>query len=111
MTAYFFGPRGRPGHYWWGETGREELDGPKGLPWTAFDGRLTPKNVKRQGLAALHHLDGWTALAFHDYTSDGRPGSNCAFVFDETLDFDEVMVRARELWPKDLARIGEVVLA
>ena len=57
-----------------------------------------------EGVARLHHKSGWTALQFADQTGDRRGGSHTAFLFDETLSFDEALTTAREQWPRLFAR-------
>jgi hypothetical protein len=83
--------------------GRDATTGPWG---GGIDSKLAPREWDShrapempQGVAALHHKDGWTALAFWDRSGDSRPNSNSAFLFDETLDFDAALAAAREHFP------------
>lgn len=118
MRAYYFGCWRVPGHHFWlpGSDGhpyrpdRDELiamaggyphttqaDPPGGpaIPWGyRVDGGLLRSHV--QGRATVHHLGGWTALTFPDYSVDDRPGSHSTYVFDEVLDFDAALAAARE---------------
>lgn len=52
-----------------------------------------------QGVAALHHRDGWTALAFWDRSGDSRGNSNSVFLFDTELTFEGALVAARKNYP------------
>lgn len=67
----------------------------------------------QQGKAAIHHKDGWTALAIHDFTVDSRPNSNSVFLFKDALDFQGIVLAAREAFPKIMRRIegaGPIIL-
>lgn len=117
-TAYFFGCWRDVGHYWWRPVGggrftlgvekiswREfEYGCPTDQPWGHVDGKLYPR-PSGQSEAALHHKDGWTALAMVDRTVDSRPGSNSVFMFHATLDFDQAVDAARAHFPGVVERI------
>lgn len=77
-------------------------------PWGYGVESLPPDTDRRQGAAALHHMEGWTALAVHDYTVDDRPGSKSVFCFDGDLDFAEALDEAMLHFPKILSRVGKV---
>lgn len=114
MRAWYFGcPRGVWGHReaghrfcWPGGSdvlAREGVRNPWGMK---VDGGLAPRkwDSRRapecpQGVAALHHKDGWTALSFWDRTGDSRSNSSSTFLFDAVLDFDAARVAAREQFP------------
>lgn len=105
-NVLYFGCRNVPGHYLVNEAGRTLWDYPPALPWRSIDGTLPPgggeqnwRNPQPEGLAALHHKDGWTALAFWDRSVDERGGCNSAFFFPETLDFDAATAAARAAFP------------
>jgi len=101
----YFGCRHSHGHFFHvkGAQRRDLSAAESGLPWERVDGELTPKASKRQGDAAIHHLDGWTAIAWHDYRIDSRPGSNAAvFLPSPDLTFDEAVVAARSTFPDDV---------
>jgi hypothetical protein len=49
-----------------------------------------------QGVAVLHHLDGWTALAFYDRTFDTRYGCGAVFFLRGDLVFAAALAKARE---------------
>jgi len=118
MRAYYFGCYGPAGHVWHGQGMRSlGLSGAEGTPWLAgdVDGGLAPRDGRDelpQGVAALHHRDGWTALSFWDRTGDSRGNSNSTFVLEAELDFDQALALARELFPELFARFDfEVVQA
>lgn len=115
----YFGPLKESGHFMfyeggqsvpWSETKticpwRDEIDG--GLqPGRPDPGdRLQRRTRSRvEGEAALHHKDGWTALAFWDCTVDTRPGSSSTYLTEGTLTFEEIVamakVRFSERWNK-----------
>lgn len=72
--------------------------------------KLAPHTMV-QGTAALHHKDGWTALAIDDFTIDHRGNSKSVFCFPEILDFEQASAKARELFPHITQRLGEWFLA
>lgn len=63
------------------------------------------KNEQIEGLARLHHKDGWTAIAYWDRSSkDTRYGCNTAFVAEGTHSFDRMLALARHHFPHVIAR-------
>lgn len=138
MAAYYFGcTRGvwgdtQAGHGFCGPHGRSVSgrDVEAANPWGMLDGKLAPKDhygevvfgiddrrrAERaaecpQGVAALHHKDGWTALSFWDRTGDSRDNSNSTFLFDAALSFDEAVAATREHFPALFARFTFEVVA
>lgn len=120
-TVLYFGAIGRAGHYVWMNEHQTSRDHWNAVgPWKQIDGALTPGRRSRsgrletrgeQGDAALHHKDGWTALAFHDFTVDERGGSNSAFfVHRADLTADEVLDAARAVFPRVVERVGEITV-
>jgi hypothetical protein len=69
------------------------------VPWGLGVERLPPSKSGPQGVAALHHRDGWTALAVVDRTGDSRDGSHATFCFPATLTLDEAVAQARHWFP------------
>lgn len=67
------------------------------------DGGYVPKSGQ-QGEAALHHVDGWTVVAFADYGVDHRPGSHSTFIVRGVMGFDEAVAASREKFPGVWAR-------
>jgi len=68
------------------------------------DCQFTPRVNRRQGCAALANRDGWTILAWHDYTGDSRPGSNSVLVAEGEHDFAAMMGLLAKRFPSVLAR-------
>lgn len=128
IHVYYFGCWGVHGHCLYTASGQHAYREEHLLPWTEIDGRLTPGQERRpnnrfmgvpfefqvEGHAALHHKDGWTALAFWDRTVDKRYGANSAFIAEGTHDFDSMCALAEEHFPAVRKRVTgafKVVLA
>lgn len=92
----YYGCYREPGHHLWGP-GMERVDVPE-LPWPELDRELAPPRA-RPGEVALHHKDGWTALAFWDRSIDQQPGANSVFLIPEELDFDAAKALVSEAFP------------
>ncbi len=126
MKALYFGcPRGvwgysEAGHRfcWPGGSGVLMREGEKN-PWALkVDGGLAPRKWDScrapecpQGVAALHHKDGWTALSFWDRTGDSRGNSSSTFLFDAVLDFDSAVTAACDHFPELFNRFDFEVVA
>jgi len=83
-------------------------------PWLEqVDCGLCPKNAdgQVQGLAALHHKDGWTALAMWDRTGDSRANSCSVILCDEEKMFQEMASLFVEHFATVATRIGSINLA
>ena len=52
-----------------------------------------------EGLARLHHLEGWTALFFWDRSVDSKCNSNSTFLFRGLYTFQEVCDLAYQRFP------------
>jgi hypothetical protein len=93
---------------------REAYDNPWRL---AVDGHLAPRDGEGrdapempQGVAAVHHKDGWTAVSFWDRTGDRRGNSSTTFLMDIDVSFDTVIGIAKTEFPELFERFGfEVV--
>lgn len=102
----YFGAVGGPGHYMFtrrGQTSQRSVG-----PWRSLadiDGALTPDDDRTHGADAIHHLDGWTAWAMHDYSQDRRGGSNSVFFAPGTHDREAMRSLAVEAFPTIVARI------
>lgn len=113
QIVVYFGCWGDVGHYLWFPNHRHpERDDPRfernaAGPFPRLDGRLTPRDDTRQSAAAIHHRDGWTALAMHDYTVDKRGGSNSVFVMDSDVSYEGALVYIAEAFPTVYGRICE----
>lgn len=58
----------------------------------SVDATLAPSWPKyRQGAASLHHIRGWTVLAWWDMTVDSRPASNSALLAEGMLDMPAML--------------------
>ncbi len=125
--AYYFGcwdPRhaGHGFHIPGGASARSAYDA---VPWSVVevDGALAPRVTASgeatrrdpecsQGVARLHHRDGWTALSFWDRTGDSRPGSHSTFLLErDDASFDEMVAMARERFPQIMGRLPFVVVS
>jgi hypothetical protein len=107
---YYFGCIGESGHYLWVSDMRKSLDsiGPWG--WE-IDGGLAPAGHGRELVAAIHHLNGWTAVSFWDRSVDTRSGSNSTFLVHANLGFDEIVRLARQDFPGVFKRLSGPVVS
>jgi hypothetical protein len=120
-AVFYFGNLGsHPGHYLidgtfhtvWGRLpcglGAAELDGTfcgdPGLEDPRHRGHW-PTDAQPQGLARMHHVRGWTVLAFWDRSGDARSGSNSAIVAEGEHDFETMLALARARFAPMMARI------
>lgn len=118
MNVQYFGCWERPGHALHSSDGRTAYGATN--PWgdgrrCVFDGKLPPTipdpssyNGKRecpQGHAAIHHKDGWTALAFWDRSVDNRGGCNSVFFIEGEHGFAEAVEIAESAFPRTWARL------
>ena len=122
---YYFGCWDGTGHHLWTSDGRFAPHTLR-LPWTGLDGTLCGDPAladmrgrssreplywpgddahQPQGVARLHHRDGWTALAWWDRSEDRRYGSNSAFVAEGTLTAAEIVERGAGAFPSVWRRI------
>jgi len=118
VKVFYFGCWDRVGHFLWMPCG--DSVPMSETPWgNAVDGGLCPgkrdrrgevaHEDQREGQAALHHRDGWTALAFWDRSVDTRPNSNSAFLAEGTRTLPEMMALAWSSFPQIMDRF-EVAL-
>lgn len=76
-----------------------------GQPWgMSLDADLCPEGRQFEGVARLHHKDGWTGLAFWDRSVDTRGNSHSTFIAEGTYTFDEMLTAAKAQWPEVWAR-------
>lgn len=73
------------------------------IPWKNIDGGLCPGS-RKEGIAKIHHCEGWTALAFWDYSIDQRAGSNSVFLAEGTHNFDKMINLTKERFPNIIER-------
>jgi hypothetical protein len=112
IRAYYFGYHHHSGHTFRG-VGNRFVDHTeiRLLPWQAadIDGNLQPGSTPRgnwrspevqpEGVALIHHKDGWTALSFWDRSGDGRSNSNTTFIAHGDHDFDAMVAIVKEHFP------------
>ena len=102
---YYFGCPVVPGHYLYATTGAKIYK--HKLPWKycSLDSTLCPTDPKQpEGLAWLHHKDGWTAISFWDRSGDSRRNSNSAFLTEGTYTFTEMLDISKIQFPDIWAR-------
>lgn len=121
-AIYYFGCRGEIGHYLWKGSQFIALNAKENIiPWgIQIDGTLAPvvydkrrllKKEEAQGVCALHHEAGWTAIAFWDRSVDDRGASNSVFMVEGIYDFDTMVEMAKEQYPTIMSRFKfELVL-
>jgi hypothetical protein len=109
--AFYFGCLHGVGHGFYLPDGSSATykKGPP-TPWGYDVESLPPKSSGQQGAAAVHHKDGWTALAVHDYTVDSRPGSKSVFCFAADLALDELLFSVGEFFDAIQQRVGEITV-
>lgn len=113
---FYFGCVGRSGHYMHDAGLRHSWEAPQ--PWKRIDGVLQPgctftkyigwKSPRKQpeGLAAIHHKDGWTALSFWDRSVDKRGNCNSTFFFKGTHRFGTMCQLAGKHFPSVWSRFS-----
>ncbi|MCK5611305.1 hypothetical protein KAR91_56065 [Candidatus Pacearchaeota archaeon] len=104
MKTYYFGCwDGMSGHYLKDPSGKHiEWDQ---TPWgIKIDGKLSPTSTRDAGISELHTKDNWTALAFWDYSVDGRPGSNSIIFAEGIFKFDEMIQIGKDRFPAVMER-------
>lgn len=106
--VFYFGCWDDTGHRFYAPRGAcvKGIVGPWGYE---VDGKLCPPGPQKQGVAALHHKDGWTALAFWDRSVDSRPGSCSVFLTEEELRYGPMIVRAVDQFPEVFGRFSFMV--
>lgn len=108
---FYFGPWDGAGHYLTDERGRHVRDDERDtLPWNEWrgevDGKLQPHGEscngrpycgcdQPEGVALLHHKNGWTALSFWDRSVDKRGGCNSTYFAKGTFTFDQMVEMAK----------------
>lgn len=124
VRFYFFGVDDYTGHFW--RSARRypqdgDRHGPRGCPWGdrhldgilcrypvqqgRYPGPIQVKDEQAEGLARLHHKDGWTAIAYWDRSGpDNRYGCNSNFVAEGTFTFDEMLILAKHHFPHLIER-------
>ena len=117
VEAHYFGCLGELGHYWHNKNGcKRSLEISARLPaaFKRIDGGFCPGAVRGdlyarscpevEGEAALHHVEGWTVLAWWDRSVDRRGACNSAIVARGTHDFTTMMEIGKAQYPEVLDR-------
>lgn len=112
MKTLYFGCIGQSGHYMFNEHGHHIYGAEGTTPWGATpDGTLCygrkdayNNGPQEQGLAVLHHKDGWTALSFWDRSVDKRGGCNSNFFAEGTYGPADMINICKEMWPQVWSR-------
>lgn len=127
VEVYYFGCWDQPGHFWRStEYAKnryiEDTVGPNIHP--RIDGGFCPGVVhprmsqfdrktrpEVEGETAIHHIDGWTVMAFWDRSVDKRGACNSNFAARGTYDFEQMKDIARARFPTVMNRLKfELVL-
>lgn len=107
----YFGCWGEPGHYLYDCEHRmivrqeaaiwrsRNLDAGY-CPNAAVDSFWIAHGPQIEGEALLHHVDGWTVLAFWDRSGDRRSGSNSAFLMRGEHTFEDVVNMSKFYFPE-----------
>lgn len=100
----YFGCVDEVGHYLFGIHGKSHGNA---YSWISKrDGMLAPVFCREAGKALLHHYDGFTIIAFWDYSVDTRPGSNSMFIIPGTKDFYGALEIANRYFPQVFKRFS-----
>lgn len=107
VETYYFGCLGEAGHYWHVRGGRAigyRFD--DRFPESFYiDGKFCPHpRPEVEGECALHHVEGWTVLAWWDRSVDRRSGSNSAIVTKGTYDFTTMLEIGKAQFPSVMSR-------
>ena len=108
-SMWFFGCWTQIGHHLWSPGGLMFRHEHARLPWSDVDSTLAPGPRNRhgeveskdqvEGMARLHHRDGWTALAWWDRSIDKRHGSNAALFMHDVATFEVMLECGRRRFP------------
>ena len=101
MRIYYYGCNKESGHFLFRPdriTTTRLQD--SGLPWEHIDGTLCPQTTPQQGVAKIHHKQGWTAIAFWDKSIDSRTGSNSVFLAEGIHGFYHMIEFSKKHFPK-----------
>lgn len=111
IEMFYFGCWHGIGHYFHTpDGGSAEGKGGPPTPWGYGVEKLAPHTMT-QGTAALHHKDGWTALAVDDFTVDSRGNSKSVFCFHTILPLDKAIEYAEVYFRPIMERIGPITMA
>lgn len=116
--AFYFGCWGDTGHFLWNSRKQSFHRYSDGLPNdfpvepTLLDGTfIPPKAPKIEGLAHFSYVNGWSLIAFPDYSVDSRPGSNSVFLVSGQRSFEQTLALSKKSFPEIFNRFKfEIVL-
>lgn len=129
MKVFYFGCIDKAGHYlWtkfrvrlfsWTDAEQESL----GIPWVAMAGaqpnrwcisenQLLGNHLKSyiQGRVIFQQKDGWTSIAWYDWSVDQRPNCMSAFLIDKLVNVEEALVLAAERFPEVMDRFDYALI-
>lgn len=118
--VYFFGCWGAVGHHLWvPRHAFASLTEEERIPWALHTldsglchgkrdkyGNTVDSSEEREGRAALHHKDGWTALSWWDRSVDNRYGCNASVIAKGTFTVKEMLALGREHFPSVFQRFA-----
>lgn len=106
MRLFYFGCIEVSGHFLWDHNLQSVRKSNYPFPWKMIDGCLCPQTTTEKGVAKLHHKDGWTALAFWDYSIDKRLNSNSVFFAEGIHGFYHMIQFGKKYFPKIYKRFN-----
>lgn len=111
MKVVYFGCWKDKGHYVRALSGisrysKEEYAFTDTNPWKyEIDSGLCPTGQEIEGVCAIHHKDGWTALSYWDRSIDNRGKSNSNFFAEGIFTFNEMIEIAKKYAPTVINRL------
>lgn len=108
----YFGCHRQPGHHLFCEGMRPFGYSQKLRQLTSFDGVLPPQDNATPYIATVSRLEGYgmSALAFWDYSVDGRGGCNSiVFAPSLTIEPDALLAEAQRRFPEVFGRLPQPV--
>ena len=108
----YFGCHKELGHYTYSEDMHKLVRRFGSRDLSRFDGMLPPQTDTEPYVATVSRLGGWglTALAFWDYSVDGRPGSNSViFAPSLTIAPEDLLLEAKRRFPQVFGRLPQPV--
>lgn len=75
------------------------------VPLTPEQAKYPPREEQPEGRAFMHHIRGWTIVAWWDRSEDTRGGCSAAFFAEGRRPFARMMALARERFPREMARM------
>ena len=120
VETYYFGCWRSIGHHLWNpkladRSGLQHYDVEKKIPKAiaqridpcfcpGYDGPHKRDRAEVEGEAALHHVDGWTVLAWWDRSVDSRGACNSAIISKGLYDFTTMLEIGKAQMPHVMER-------